>query len=112
MPSRDTSGGAQPVGWLTREGALYFPTSRGLTRMDSGVAAPQSPPLRLHILKAESDELVLPESRPLQVPPGTRRFEIYYTATSLTRADKIRFRYRLEGLEQSWNDVGDRRFAS
>jgi signal transduction histidine kinase len=37
---------------------------------------------------------------------------VYYTATSLTRADKVRFRYRLEGWERTWNDVGDRRFSA
>ncbi|MDP1833079.1 MAG: two-component regulator propeller domain-containing protein [Geothrix sp.] len=112
MPSRETQGGAQPVAWLTRQGDLYFPTSRGLARLDVGAPPPSSPPMRLHKLKAESDETVLPETDPIEVPPGTHRFEIYYTATSLTRADKVRFRYRLEGLEQAWNEVGDRRFAA
>ncbi len=112
MPSQETNGGAQPVAWLTREGDLYFPTSRGLTRLDSRASTPLGPPLRLHILKAESDQTVLPDTLPIQVPPGTRRFEVYYTATSLTRADKVRFRYRLEGWEYAWNDVGDRRFSA
>jgi len=112
MPSRETNGGPQPVAWLTREGDLYFPTSRGLTRLDGRASAPQGTPLRLHILKAEADEIVLPETRPIRVPPGTHRFEVYYTATSLTRSDKVRFRYRLEGLEQGWNEVGDRRFSA
>ncbi|MBK8571862.1 MAG: hypothetical protein IPN91_04265 [Holophagaceae bacterium] len=112
MPSRETHDGPQPVAWLTREGELYFPTSRGLTRLDGRATAPPGTPLRLHILKAEGDEIVLPDTRPIQVPPGTHRFEVYYTATSLTRSDKVRFRYRLEGLEQGWNEVGDRRFSA
>jgi signal transduction histidine kinase/ligand-binding sensor domain-containing protein len=112
MPSRETNGGAQPVAWLTREGVLYFPTSRGLSRIDGNAPALPGPPLRLHILKAESDETVLSETIPVQVPPGTHRFEVYYTATSLTQANKIRFRYRLDGWEHLWNEVGDRRFSA
>jgi signal transduction histidine kinase len=112
MPSRETNGGAQPAAWLTREGDLYFPTNRGLTRLGAEATTPPGAPLRLHILKTESDETVLPESVPVVVPPGTHRFEVYYTATSLTRADKVRFRYRLEGSEHTWNEVGDRRFAA
>jgi len=112
MPSRETNGGPQPVAWLTREGELYFPTSRGMTRLDGRVTAPPGTPLRLHILKAEGDEIILPDTQPIQVPPGTHRFEVYYTATSLTRSDKVRFRYRLEGLEHAWNEVGDRRFSA
>ncbi len=112
MPSRETSGGAQPAAWCSREGDLWFPTGRGLSRTPGGSPQLPEPPLRLHLLKAEGDETVLPETVPIHVPPGTRRFEVYYTATSLTRADKLRFRYRLEGLETTWNEVGDRRFAA
>lgn len=112
LPSRETYVGAQPAAWRTREGDLYFPTSRGLARLEQGAQQPVGPPLRIHFLKAESDETVLPESRPILVPAGTHRFEVYYTATSLTRADKIRFRYRLEGWEHLWNEVGDRRFSA
>jgi signal transduction histidine kinase/ligand-binding sensor domain-containing protein len=112
MPSRETHHGPQPVAWLTREGDLYFPTSRGLVRLGGETTTPPGPPLRLHVLKTEADETVLPEARPALVPPGTHRFEVYYTATSLTRADKVRFRYRLEGAEHTWNEVGDRRFAA
>ena len=112
MPSRETRAGAQPVAWLTREGELYFPTRRGLTRLDGHPAPLQGPPLRLHILRAEGDATILPDTLPIQVPPGTHRFEVYYTATSLTRADKVRFRYRMEGWEPAWNDVGDRRLSS
>ncbi|MFN7958629.1 MAG: two-component regulator propeller domain-containing protein [Holophagaceae bacterium] len=112
MPSRETNGGPQPAAWLTREGELYFPTSRGLARLDGRAEPPQGSPLRLHLLKAEGDEIVLPDTRPVEVPPGTHRFEVYYTATSLIRSDKVRFRYRLEGWEHTWNEVGDRRFSA
>jgi signal transduction histidine kinase/ligand-binding sensor domain-containing protein len=112
MPSRETSGGAQPSAWLTQEGDLYVPTSRGLSKLDSRASIPQGPPLRLHILRAESDQTVLPDTQPIRVPSGTHRFEIYYAATSLTRSEKVRFRYRLEGWERTWNEVGDRRFAA
>jgi len=111
MPARETSGSAQPSGWLTRTGVLYFPTTRGLTRIDSRASVRPGPPLRLHILRAESDETILPAAQPVQVPAGTHLFEVYYTATSLTRADKVRFRYRLEGWDHTWNEVGDRRFS-
>ncbi len=112
MPSRETQSGAQPLTWATREGDLYFSTSRGLARLAGQATQTRSLPMRLHKLKAESDETILPDTDPIEVPPGTHRFEIYYTATCLTRADKVRFRYRLEGLESVWNEVDDRRFAA
>jgi signal transduction histidine kinase len=112
MPSRETYLGPQPAAWLTREGNLLIPTNRGLARMEQGSGMAPRAPLQIHFLKTESDETVLPDSLPILVPPGTHRFEIYYTAISLTGADKVRFRYRLEGLEKAWNEVGDHRFSA
>jgi signal transduction histidine kinase len=37
--------------------------------------------------------------------------EINYTAPSFIKADQIRFRYKLEGLESDWVDAGSRRTA-
>jgi signal transduction histidine kinase len=112
MPSRETSGGAQPAAWLTREGDFYFPTSRGLTRLDRPASTPHGSPLRLHIMRLEGDQTILADTHPVQVAPGTHRLEVFYTAPSLTRADKVRFRYRLEGWESTWNDAGDHRSAA
>jgi signal transduction histidine kinase len=48
----------------------------------------------------------------LQIPPGKKQVEFRYTATSLTAPEKVRFRYRLEGLEPTWSTAGPRRSAS
>jgi signal transduction histidine kinase len=45
----------------------------------------------------------------LRIPPGHRRFEIHYTALSFVAPDKVRFRRKLEGLENDWIDVGGKR---
>jgi signal transduction histidine kinase len=45
------------------------------------------------------------------VPAGTSDLEIDYTATSLSIAERIQFRYRLEGVDTVWRDVGTRRRA-
>jgi len=47
----------------------------------------------------------------LHLPALTRDLEIDYTVYSLTIPEKVRFRYRLEGVDQSWQDVGSRRQA-
>ena len=41
----------------------------------------------------------------------TRDLEIDYTALSLVAPEKIRFRYKLEGYDGDWQDVGNRRQA-
>jgi PAS domain S-box-containing protein len=47
----------------------------------------------------------------LVLPPRTTNLQIGYTALSLTVPEKVRFRYRLEGVDKDWQDVGTRREA-
>jgi signal transduction histidine kinase/ligand-binding sensor domain-containing protein len=111
LPARETHGGAQPAAWLTREGEIWLPTGRGMARADGRDLPPAPPPLRLCLVKVLSDESLRPLQGPLQLAPGSHRLEIHYTGISLTGAEKVRFRYRMEGIDPGWNEVGDRRFA-
>jgi PAS domain S-box-containing protein len=47
----------------------------------------------------------------LTLPPRTTNLQIDYTALSLSVPEKVRFRYRLEGVDKDWQDVGTRREA-
>lgn len=111
LPSTQFPLGGQPMAWLSRSGGLHVATLQGLARHANASSPILAPPLKVHILKTEADESVLPAAPVIQVPAGTRRFEVYYTATALTDAEQVRFRYRLEGLDSAWNEVGDRRIA-
>jgi signal transduction histidine kinase len=45
------------------------------------------------------------------LPALTRDLQIEYTALSLVAPEKNRFRYKLEGYDRDWQDVGNRRQA-
>jgi signal transduction histidine kinase len=47
----------------------------------------------------------------LVLTPRTTNLQIGYTALSLSVPEKIRFRYRLEGVDKDWQDAGTRREA-
>src|SRR5262249_18846855 len=47
----------------------------------------------------------------LRLPALLRDLEIDYTALSLAAPEKVRFRYKLEGWDSHWQDVGNRRQA-
>ena len=47
----------------------------------------------------------------LLLPALTRDVEIDYTALSLVAPEKMRFRYKLEGWDRDWQNVGNRRQA-
>lgn len=48
----------------------------------------------------------------LILSPGTHAFDIDYTALSYAYPERLRFRYRLEGVDADWVDAGSRRLAS
>ncbi len=47
----------------------------------------------------------------LQLPPLTRDLQIAYTSPSFLIPQKVKFRYRLDGLDRDWQDAGARREA-
>jgi ligand-binding sensor domain-containing protein/signal transduction histidine kinase len=47
----------------------------------------------------------------LDVPPGAGDLEIQYTGLSFAAPERVRFRYRLAGLDEHWIDAGTRRTA-
>lgn len=114
LPTIECSGGLQPAGSKTADGRLWFPTSKGLV-----VVNPQSvrtnqtvPPVVIERLLV--DERVAFEGTaalPLQISPGRHRFEFQYTALSFINPDRVRFKYRLSGLETGWLDAQQKRIA-
>jgi signal transduction histidine kinase len=47
----------------------------------------------------------------MTIPAGRERIEIQYTSLNLRAPERARFRYRLEGHESSWTEVGNSREA-
>jgi signal transduction histidine kinase/ligand-binding sensor domain-containing protein len=70
---------------------------------------PAAPPVAVTRLVA--DHRPYPLSTKLRLPALTRDLEIDYTAYSLAIPEKVRFRYRLEGVDKNWQDVETRRQA-
>ena len=47
----------------------------------------------------------------MHLPAHTERLRIGYTATSLSMPERVRFRYRMEGIDTRWRDAGTEREA-
>ncbi len=122
LPSIECTGGCQPSGCKTRDGRLWFPTVRGLAVVDpERIKVNQlPPPVVIEQVAVEGGErssvfeLANPRpadalSAPLKLAPGVQRLEIHYTALSLTEPMKVCFKYKLEGVEDSWVEAGTRR---
>ena len=116
LASAQVSGG-HIAGLRSRDGRLWFATSRGVSVVDPRLIRPNPVPPPVLIQEALADGVRLdPVPRPgaepgLRVPPGTIRTEIHYTALSLTNPERNRFRFQLEGYDAGWTEAGTRRVA-
>jgi signal transduction histidine kinase len=63
------------------------------------------------IESASIDNQVLRSIDRIRISPGEENLEIRYTAPSLIDSDRIRFRFKLEGLDRDWVEAGTRRIA-
>ena len=87
-------------------GRLWFSTLNGVVSVDPDhLAAPRHPPT-LSIRSITAD------GRPLNtngtLPPGTQYLDVRYFGVDLTRPQNVVYRYRLQGLDTAWQNVGPR----
>ena len=108
MISRECNGSSQ-AGWKTADGNLWFPTVKGLVKIDMTKRNLQPP--RVLIEKAQVDDKILPIDENVEITPEQENLEIKYTAISWTRPRQISFKYRIEGLDRDWIEAGTRRTA-
>jgi signal transduction histidine kinase/ligand-binding sensor domain-containing protein len=90
--------------WLTTALGLFWvdpsrPNGNGL-----------APPVIIKAISGAGFRL-LPSAQ-MSLPKGTGRIQIDFTATSLTIPSRVRFRYRLQGVDEKWLDAGAARQAS
>jgi signal transduction histidine kinase len=65
----------------------------------------------VHVEQVIADHRTLGAAKAITLPPKTRDVEIDYAGLSFVAPQKMQFRYRLVGLDQSWQSVGTRRTA-
>lgn len=111
MLNIECNGARLPAGIKTRDGKFWFPTQEGVAVVDPETVSinPQPPPVLIESILLEHNAVDFRNGVTLQ--PGQRGLEISYTGLSYIKSDQIKFKYKLEGLEPDWIDVGTRRTA-
>jgi signal transduction histidine kinase/ligand-binding sensor domain-containing protein len=92
-------------------GRVWFTTGNGLAWIDPGNLHhnPLAPNVLVDALIAEGKHY--PSAPGVRLPASTANVEIDYTALSLSVPERLRFRYRLEGIDAGWVDAANRRQA-
>ena len=93
------------------DGKLWFRTSEGVAIIDPQDLTRNLVVPPVHIERLIADGAVVDSRQQVRLQPLTRDVEIDYTALSLAEPRKVRFRYKLEGFDSDWREVGTRRQA-
>lgn len=88
------------------DGSVWLGTSRGLVRYRPGAAAgrPVPPPILLTEARAGGQALSL-IGDPVRLGRGQRDVRLSWAAPTFLEPHRVRYRYRLAGLEESWNET-------
>jgi ligand-binding sensor domain-containing protein/tRNA A-37 threonylcarbamoyl transferase component Bud32 len=114
MKSAECNGGFQPAGWKARDGRLWFPTSKGAVMIDPAHIPVNKLPPPVEMEEVLVDRKMIGRATagsPVVLPPGKDKFEFHYTALSFLVPQRVKFKYRLEGLDKEWVDAGTERAA-
>jgi signal transduction histidine kinase len=90
--------------WLTATGGVV---RLDLAQLRRNRVAPQAV-----ILAVTTDSGSWPARGKVELPAGVGQFRIQYTAPALRMPERVRFEYRLDGVDTAWLDAGTRRATS
>jgi PAS domain S-box-containing protein len=103
--------GYSPSVTKSPDGKIWFLPWDGVSVIDPLHLPSNKLPPPLRIEQVTADRKTYDAVPQLRLPPLIRDLEIDYTALSLVAPEKVRFRYKLEGFDRDWQDVGNRRQA-
>ncbi|MGZ5452888.1 MAG: ligand-binding sensor domain-containing diguanylate cyclase [Candidatus Aminicenantales bacterium] len=100
-----------PSGIKTRDGKLWLATIRGVVVIDPAQIKSNQvvPPVIIEGFMVNRMAGVYHEGA--RLPAGSKIFEFHYTGLSLLAPEKVEFKFKLEGFDEDWVDVGTRRVA-
>lgn len=90
---------------------IWFPTTAGIAAVDPHLAVGRATDQDVQIEEVRLDGREILPAGELTIPPRTRSVEIRYTVLGAPAPRRARFRYRLEGFDEEWVEVGSRREA-
>jgi len=95
----------------TTDGRIWFPSPQGLIMVDPDQVPTNSIMPLVHILRVRIDGRDESWQQQVVVPPGRGELEVEFSAPTFIAAQKVQYRYRLEGYSENPTDAGPRRSA-
>ncbi len=85
------------------DGRIWFSLGGAVSVVDPVETASGSPPAPIHVegLSADGEPIALGPS--VTIPPGHQRLAIAFIGASLAVPERVRYRYRMDGVDQAWS---------
>jgi signal transduction histidine kinase/ligand-binding sensor domain-containing protein len=101
----------KPQATRSSDGRLWFVNGISLQMIDPEHLQLNAIPPPVHVEGVIADRIAYAPQEGLRLPALTRELEIEYTALSFVAPQKVRFRYKLDGRNDGWQDPLSRRQA-
>ena len=111
LPGKPQMGFTVSTAVETSDGRLWFAADNGLGTIDPAHFFKNVVPPPVSIVSISNEKGRQPISDSVKFPAGTHTVEIDYTALSFSIPERVKFRYKLEGMNAEWQDAGTRRQA-
>ena len=115
LPALECSAGYQPSCWRGRDDRLWFATVKGAVFVQPAELSVNPLPPTVVIESVTVDDVIqdIPSESPtLILKPGRHPVAIRFTGLSLTVPERVRFQWRLSGLEPDWVNGENQRSVS
>jgi signal transduction histidine kinase len=96
---------------MDETGGCWFATVQGLVTIHPDEIKPPRLPPRTVLEKAFVDRRPVGVYSSVEVQRGDGELEFQFAAVSLMDSSDIRFRYRLDGFDEAWREVGPQQIA-
>jgi signal transduction histidine kinase/ligand-binding sensor domain-containing protein len=100
-----------PTAVSATDGRIWFGFRSGVVSVDPEDPNLNAPVPPVSIVRAIADGKTFSAPTTAKLAARTKNLEIDYTAVSLNRAARVRFRYKLKDIDAGWRDAGSRRQA-
>lgn len=101
-----------PAGFAEPGGRLWFGTISSVVRLNAARFPFNTTPPPVRIERVLLDERAIPLTSVVVVPAGTGRVRLQFGSTSRAHPERLRFRFRFDGVDPDWVDAGAQRSAA
>ncbi len=109
LVTTEFNGGFAPSSMKAADGKLYFPTVDGIAVVDPHIVSTKPLAPRIYIDKVVIDDTVFVHPESIEVDAGFERIEIFYNAIGLNSPENIKFITRMNGINENWGTITNRK---